>query len=242
MAGSATGYDFGSDLPSRELTWPEARPHSEHDYATDIALAAALKQGEDAAYQQLLARFEDLLYNLVFRLLHNPADAEDVTQEVFLKVFRSIGSFRGESSLKTWVYRIAVNEARNHLRKCTRRFGNEVGLDDEATPGMTWEQVLEDRHGSPFDSTCTGETREAIEAALRRVREPFREALVLCDVEELSYSEIAAILGENLATVKTRIFRGRRTLRKLLQEVAPAGAAVASSAPPRLAQLGGCVE
>jgi RNA polymerase sigma-70 factor (ECF subfamily) len=218
MAGSATGFNFGAgELSSRELNWADSRERCAQEHTGDVELASALRRGDDAAYELLLRRYEEPIHNLIYRLLHRPADSEDVTQEVFLKVFRSIGSFRGDSSLKTWMYRIAVNEARNHLRKCARRNGHEVGLDDEATEGLTWEQVIEDRHSSPFESLVSVKTHEAIEAALREVKPVFREAVVLRDVEELSYSEIAAILGENLATVKTRILRGRRSLRELLQ-------------------------
>jgi len=217
MAGSAAEFELGGGkLSTGEIRWADARERTA-EHGNDLEVAAALRAGEDAAYERLLSRYEDPIYNLIYRLLHSPADAEDVTQEVFLKVFRSVGSFRGDSSLKTWMYRIAVNEARNHLRKCSRRGGHEVGLDDEASEGLTWEQVIEDKHKSPFDSLLSAQTHETIEAALRQVKPLFREAVVLRDVEELSYSEIAAILDENLATVKTRILRGRRALRELLE-------------------------
>jgi len=219
MADSAAGIDFGaSEFPSGELGWAELREQAGGVHAADLELAAALRRGEDAAYERLLALFEDPIHNLVYRLLHRPADAEDVTQEVFFKVFRAVSSFRGESSLKTWVYRIAVNEARNHVRKHSRRSGREVGLEDEATEGLTWEQIIEDQHSSPFEAFSSTEMQVSIEAALRQVKPVFREAVVLRDVEQLSYLEIAAIVGENPATVKTRILRGRRALRSLLEE------------------------
>ena len=217
MAGSAAEFEFSAGkLSTGEIQWADARERTA-EHGNDLEVTAALRAGEDAAYERLLSRYEDPIYNLIYRLLHSPADAEDVTQEVFLKVFRSVGTFRGDSSLKTWMYRIAVNEARNHLRKFSRRGGHEVGLDDEATEGLTWEQVIEDKHKSPFESVLSAQTHETIEAALRQVKPLFREAVVLRDVEELSYSEIAAILDENLATVKTRILRGRRALRELLE-------------------------
>jgi RNA polymerase sigma-70 factor (ECF subfamily) len=224
MADSAAGLDFGAqEFSAGELGrhWNGAdvceqagASHGEH--TADRELASGLRRGDDAAYERLLARFEDPIHNLVYRLLHQPADAEDVTQDVFLKVFRAIGSFRGDSSLKTWMYRIAVNEARNHIRKCARRGGREVALDDDAGVGLTWEQVIEDNGSSPFEALASSEAHAKIEAALAQVKPLFREAVVLRDVEQLSYIEIAAIVGENPATVKTRILRGRRALRALL--------------------------
>ena len=220
MADSAAGLDFGArEFPAGELGWAELREQDQAAPAGHVAdreLALRLCQGEDAAYERLLARFQDPIHGLIYRLLHQPADTEDVTQEVFLKVFRCIGSFRGDSSLKTWMYRIAVNESRNHVRKCARRCGLEVGLEDEASDGLTWEQVIEDHHSSPFEAVATSEAHATIEAALAQVKPLFREAVVLRDVEQLSYQEIAVIVGENPATVKTRILRGRRALRALL--------------------------
>jgi RNA polymerase sigma-70 factor (ECF subfamily) len=184
--------------------------------STDTLLIEGLRQGNDEAYQWLIARFQQPVYNLVYRLLNDPGDACDVVQEVFLKVFRSIGAFRGQSSLKTWIYRIAMNEAHNHRRWFGRRRGHEIGLEDEQGDGRTYEQVLPDPGRSPFDITLDHETMQSIEEALASLKPAFRAAVVLRDVEGLSYEEIAEILEISLGTVKSRILRGREALREKL--------------------------
>jgi RNA polymerase sigma-70 factor (ECF subfamily) len=184
--------------------------------SSDAILIDGLRRGDDNAYQTLITRFQQPVYNLVYRLLSDPGDACDVVQEVFLKVFRSIGSFRGHSSLKTWIYRIAMNEAHNHRRWFGRRRGQEIGLDDEQGDGKSYEQILPDPGRSPFDITLDHETMHHIEAALASLKPAFRAAVVLRDVEGLSYEEIAEILEISLGTVKSRILRGREALREKL--------------------------
>ncbi|MEZ5353301.1 MAG: sigma-70 family RNA polymerase sigma factor [Bryobacteraceae bacterium] len=182
----------------------------------DALLVEGLRAGEERAYEELIDRFQQPVYNLVWRLLADPDDAGDVVQEVFLKVFRGVGSFRGGSSLKTWIYRIAVNEAHNHRRWFHRRRGQEVGLDDERCEGQTYEELLADQGRSPFEIAVSHETRERIEEALQKVRPAYRAALILRDVEGLSYEEVSEILDISLGTVKSRIVRGREALRALL--------------------------
>jgi RNA polymerase sigma-70 factor (ECF subfamily) len=215
MADSAAGLHFGaSDKTWGDQTWGDSSAQAGNP--AEHALATALRRGEDAAYEVLLRRFEDPIYNLVYRLSHNASDADDLTQEVFLKVFRCIGSFRGDSSLKTWIYRIAVNEARNHLRSFGRKRGNEVALEKESEDGIAWDEVLEDHQASPYDSACSAEFHEIVETCLREVKPVFREAVVLRDVEDMGYEEIAEILGVNIGTVKSRIVRGRQALKDLM--------------------------
>jgi len=153
--------------------------------------------------------------------LDDPGDAADVVQEVFLKIFRNIGSFRQDSSLKTWIYRIAVNEAKNHRRWFSRHRRQEIGLEtdargepDERAPN----QWLPDPGRSPFELALDRETQEMIEAALLEVNPKFRAALVLREIEGLSYEEIAEVLEVSLGTVKSRILRGREALKKCLAE------------------------
>jgi RNA polymerase sigma-70 factor (ECF subfamily) len=182
----------------------------------ETALLSGLRNGTESAYETLIGRFEQPVFNVVSRLMDDPSDAADVVQEVFLKVFRNVGSFRGESSLKTWIYRIAVNEARNHRRWFSRHRRQEVGLD--ADPGEThgYQDWLPDPGRSPFEATLDHETQALIEDALAKVNPKFRAALVLRELEGLSYEEIAEILDISLGTVKSRILRGRDALRKQL--------------------------
>jgi RNA polymerase sigma-70 factor (ECF subfamily) len=137
-------------------------------------------------------------------------------QEVFLKVFRSIASFRGNSSLKTWIYRIAVNEAYNHRRWFSRHQRQEVALGREG--GLpNYADSVADPSPTPFDQAADHETRALVEKALEKLNPKFRAAVVLRDIEDLSYEEIAAVLEISLGTVKSRILRGREALRKVLE-------------------------
>jgi RNA polymerase sigma-70 factor (ECF subfamily) len=182
----------------------------------DAMLLEGLQRGDERAYEALVERFQHPVYSLVYRLMADPSDAGDVVQEVFLKVFRGVGSFRGQSSLKTWVYRIAVNEANNHRRWFSRRKGHEVGLAEEQGDGLSIEQSLPDESLSPYEIALSHETQALVEAALQQLKPAFRQAVILRDVEGLSYDEIAEILDISLGTVKSRILRGREALRAIL--------------------------
>ena len=182
----------------------------------DLRLVESLREGSEPAYERLLQLFQQPVYALAFRLLEDQSEASDVVQEVFLKVFRSIGSFRGQSSLKTWIYRITVNEAHNARRWFFRHRRREVDLDTGPEDSRGWKERLADGSRSPFDVTLDRERRAVIEAALDRINPIFREAVVLRDITDLSYEEIAAILSVSLGTVKSRILRGREALREEL--------------------------
>ncbi len=184
----------------------------------DHLLIEALRSGSETAYEQLLARFQQPVYTLAVRLLNNQAEAYDVVQEVFLKVFRNIEYFRGESSLKTWIYRITVNEAHNARRWFSRHRGREVELDFETQENRNWRETLADSGRSPFDVALDREQAGIIESALASINPVFREAVVLRDITDLSYEDIAVVLGVSLGTVKSRILRGREALREQLAE------------------------
>jgi RNA polymerase sigma-70 factor (ECF subfamily) len=188
----------------------------------DSALLEGLRGGQESAYESLIQRFEQPIYNIISRLLDDPADAPDVVQEVFLKVFRNVATFRGESSLKTWIYRIAVNEARNQRRWFSRHRRQEVNLEAEEPNDAyqaghrSYQNFLPDPGRSPFEVTLDHETSTLIEAALAEVNPKFRAALVLREIEGMSYEEIGEILEISLGTVKSRILRGRDALKKHL--------------------------
>jgi RNA polymerase sigma-70 factor (ECF subfamily) len=218
VADTTLGFQF--DAHSRDLAKGSGvrtgDPRVAESREEDRALVAQLRAGVESAYEILLQRFEQPVYNMVSRLLDDPSDSADVAQEVFLKVFRNVGSFRGDSSLKTWIYRIAVNEARNQRRWFSRHRRQEIGL--EADPGETrgCQDWLADPGRSPFESAVDRESEALIEQALAVVNPKFRAALVLREIEGLSYEEIAEILEISLGTVKSRILRGRDALRKQL--------------------------
>ena len=183
----------------------------------DARLALALLRGSEEAYEILVSSYQQPVYNLVYRLMGDPADAYDVVQEVFLKVFRNIGTFRNQSSLKTWIYRIAVNEVHNYRRWFFRHRRQEVILEGENERGRSFGDTVPDRGRSPYDRALDGEKRAMIEDALARINPMFRAALVLRDIEDLSYEEIAEVLEVSLGTVKSRITRGREAMRRQLE-------------------------
>ncbi len=186
--------------------------------AEDAALIVGLQAGSEAAYEALIERFQRPVYNLALRLIDRPGDAGDIAQEVFIKVFRGVASFRGQSSLRTWVYRITVNEAHNRRRWMFRHQHNEVGLECEGEDDTTVERALPDPGRSPFDSAADRQKMVLIERALLAINPRFRDAVVLRDIEDLSYEEIAEILQISLGTVKSRILRGREALRRELSD------------------------
>jgi len=182
----------------------------------DLRLVDSLRDGNECAYEQLLLRFQQPVYALALRLLDDPSEAFDVVQEVFLKVFRNIGSFRGQSTLKTWIYRITVNEAHNARRWFFRHRRREVELDTDPEATRNWKETIPDSSRSPFDVASDREQHVMIEAALDRINPIFREAVVLRDIVDLSYEEIAEVIGVSLGTVKSRILRGREALKEEL--------------------------
>jgi RNA polymerase sigma-70 factor, ECF subfamily len=183
----------------------------------DARLANALRQGSQEAYELLVATFQQPVYNLVYRLMADPGDSYDVVQEVFLKVFRNIATFRNQSSLKTWIYRIAVNEVHNYRRWLFRHRRQEVATEADCEGGKNFGDAIPDSGPSPYDYVLNGEKRAMIEDALAKINPIFRAAVVLRDMEDLSYEEIADVLDISLGTVKSRITRGREAMRRQLE-------------------------
>src|SRR5262249_17173644 len=148
-------------------------------------------------------------------MLGDTSDAADATQEVFLKAFKGIRNFRGGSSLKTWLYRIAIREALNHRRWFKRHLQKNVSIDAEPDEGYAPLEI-EDEGATPFDQLASREIQGAVQSALAQVPGAFRSALMWSDLEGLSYEEVAEVLECIVGTVKSRILRGRRTLKDLL--------------------------
>ncbi|MEO6655260.1 MAG: sigma-70 family RNA polymerase sigma factor [Pyrinomonadaceae bacterium] len=179
-----------------------------------------LRAGDAIAFERLIDLLSGDIYALLFRLTENAEEAADLTQDTFLKALRSIKSFRGDSELKTWLFRIAVNESRNRFRWWKRR-RRDVTISLDATIGdsdTSLVETLAHRSMSPEDDALTREREYAIKAALIDIPDVYREAIVLCDIEGLSYEETAAALGVGIGTVKSRISRGREELRRRLKD------------------------
>ena len=205
MAGVTTLGDLASAIGIRE---------------EEAAIIAELKAGSEEAYAWLIGEFHQPVYSLVYRLLCDPADAADTTQEVFLKVFRGMKQFHGESSLKTWIYRIALHEASNRRRWWFRHKAKERSIEpietDAEHSAAGIKETLTDEGESPFDNVVHEEVRARVEEELRKVPEPYRTTVILRDLEEMSYEEIAEITEVSLGTVKSRLTRGRDALRQRL--------------------------
>jgi len=187
----------------------------------EAAIVAELKAGSEEAYAWLIGEFHQPIYSLVYRMMTDPADAADTTQEVFLKVFRGMKHFHGGSSLKTWIYRIAVHEASNRRRWWFRHKSKETSIEPpeaftESGVASAIKDSLVDGADSPFDRVAHEEVRARVEEELRKVSEPYRTTLILRDLEEMSYEEIAEVTQVSLGTVKSRLTRGRQALRQRL--------------------------
>jgi RNA polymerase sigma-70 factor (ECF subfamily) len=192
-------------------------------HTQEAAVVAELKAGSEEAYAWLIGEFQQPVYGLVYRIVGDPADAAETAQEVFLKVFRGMKQFHGQSSLKTWIYRIALHEAANRRRWWFRHKAQETSIEpaesDSMTEGSISQQMqvaLTDHAESPFDNVAHHEVRRRVEEELQKVSEPYRTTLILRDLEEMSYEEIAEVLEISLGTVKSRLTRGREALKQRL--------------------------
>jgi RNA polymerase sigma-70 factor (ECF subfamily) len=180
-----------------------------------------LKTGEAKAFDLLVTRYSGDIYALLFRVTQDAEEAGDLTQETFLSALKAIKKFRGDADLKTWLFRIAINESRNRFRWWKRRFREKtVSIDapvgDSETPlSETFSSNLK----NPEENVLQHERENALRKALANLPDIFREAVVLCDIEGLSYEEIASVLDINLGTVKSRIARGRDELRRKLHDI-----------------------
>ncbi len=191
-------------------------------HTEEAALIADLKAGSEEAFGILIAQYHQPLFSLIARSLTDPSDAADITQEVFIKVFRNIRSFHGDCTLRTWLYRIALREASNQRRWWSRHKRQEITIDAPLNAASesdepTLAALLADRGYTPFELAAQNQLRTRVEAALREIPEVFRTVVVLREIEGLSYDEIAEVLDVNLGTVKSRLTRGRAALRLLLQ-------------------------
>jgi len=173
MAGATTLGDLASAIGAR---------------SEEAAVVAELKAGSEEAYAWLIGEFQKPVYGLVYRIVADPSDAADTTQEVFLKVFRGMKHFHGESSLKTWIYRIALHEAANRKRWWFRHKAQETSIEPAESDGLsggdgTMQSALADQHESPFDSVAHREVQQRVGEELRKVPEPYRTTLILRDLE-----------------------------------------------------------
>jgi RNA polymerase sigma-70 factor (ECF subfamily) len=180
-----------------------------------------LKAGDAAAFNRLVEERHGDIYALLYRLTEDPEEARDLTQETFLQAFRHLASFRGDADLRTWLYRIAVNQARNRWRWWKRRRRDRTvsldapvseGMDAPLSAGLAGDEGLD-----PERQALAHERELALHTALKSLSRPYREVIVLRDIEGLSYEEVATALDLNVGTVKSRLNRGRTELRRRLE-------------------------
>jgi RNA polymerase sigma-70 factor, ECF subfamily len=193
----------------------DARPQAEGQFIE------RLKRGDAAAFEILVNERSGEIYGLLYRLTENAEEARDLTQETFLRAFQSIVHFRGESDLRTWIYRIAINQARNRWRWWRRRRRDAtVSIDAPEIGGGRLgliETLRSNTLKDPEQDTLANERERALKKALSSLRRVYREAVVLRDIEGFAYEEIAATLEISVGTVKSRLARGRQELRRKLE-------------------------
>jgi RNA polymerase sigma-70 factor (ECF subfamily) len=194
------------------------------EVALDRVLVDRFKNGDQSAFDEMVTRYWDRIFSMVHQLLRNQQDAEEVTQDAFIRAHRGLVNFRGDSAFSTWLYQIATNLARNRYWYWWRRkrdksvsFDAPLGAEND----LTLADVIPAEVESPDDITVTSEFVDRIGKGMDKLSAKHREILVLRNVKNQSYEEIAAILGISVGTVKSRIARAREILRKLLAECAP---------------------
>jgi RNA polymerase sigma-70 factor (ECF subfamily) len=187
----------------------------------DAVLVRQVQAGQVHAYADLVRKYQDRVYNTCWRICGSAEDARDLTQDVFLKALESIGTFRGRSAFYTWIFRIAANMSISYRRKRVRR--SAVSLDDPVSgdghgnPATLSRMLSDDRAADPADGPMAAETRHQVAQALAALEPDYRAVIVLRDIEQFDYQEIADILEVALGTVKSRLHRGRMALRELLK-------------------------
>jgi len=184
--------------------------------AEEALFVQRLRANDDAAYDELVRVYHASIFHVAYRMLGDSGDASDVVQEIFLKVFRNINGFKGESSLKTWIFRIAFSEILNRLRWWKRRYRHATVSLDEDQNGNGHGYRLSDATPGPEQILQSKEQEQAIQQALKKLSSDHRSIIILRDIEGFSYGEIAEVLGVSIGTVKSRLARARADLKKSL--------------------------
>ncbi len=190
----------------------------------DSDLVQRFNQGDESAFLEIMTRHQAKIFAAAMSLLHNHADAEEITQDTFVRAHRGLARFRGDSSLATWLHRIAVNLARNRywyfFRRCkqaTLSLDASMGEDGEST----FSDLLSATDPDPSQENSRNEFIDAVETSMEKLEPTHRRILAMRSILDQSYEEIAAVLGINVGTVKSRIARARERLRKRLAEECP---------------------
>ncbi|HEX5462602.1 MAG TPA: RNA polymerase sigma factor RpoE [Steroidobacteraceae bacterium] len=190
--------------------------------ASDLSLVRRVQRGDKGAFDALVLKYQHKLVKLVMRYVRNPAEAEDIAQEAFIKAYRALPQFRGDSAFYTWLYRIAINTAKNAVVSRDRS-PVEYDLDRSNTDESYDMQGRMKDSETPEGLVLTDEIRSTVNAAIDSLPEDLRTAIVLRELEGLSYEEIAAAMACPVGTVRSRIFRAREAIDRRLREVFEGG-------------------
>ncbi len=175
------------------------------------------QKGDTAAFEKIITEYQNVVYSIAYRYAENPEDAADMSQEVFLKMFRNINTFQFKSKLSTWIYRVAANTCIDLVKK-SNRDKNTYSIDEgyENSDGDTKYTEIADDSSQPETVLEDSEVKDAINLAISELNEDYRTVIILRDIQGLSYDEISEIVGCSVGTVKSRISRGRKNLREIL--------------------------
>lgn len=185
--------------------------------SSDERLIERIKAGDDAAFQQLVQRYQNRVYSLVHRIVNMPEDTEDIAQEVFVTLHRSMANFRGECAFSTWMYRITVNHCKNRLKYLQRRnFHRADAIEDTAESDLRAPVSMS--FADPEQQMIGKQLETIIQQELSQLDEEYRIVLILRDIEHLSYDHISDITGLALGTVKSRLHRARSALKERMEQ------------------------
>jgi RNA polymerase sigma-70 factor (ECF subfamily) len=185
------------------------------DKSTDQALVRRVQRGEKAAFDLLVLKYQHKLAKLISRYIRDPSEVLDVAQEAFLKAYRALPRFRGDSAFYTWLYRIAINTAKNHLVAQGRR-PPDTDIDSVDAEQYDGDSILKDQ-STPENLALRDEIERAVVEAIEALPEDLRSAITLRELEGLSYEEIAQAMDCPIGTVRSRIFRAREAINKVLE-------------------------
>ena len=205
--------------PGRSSPEAEARKGPKAGEDADTDLIREFLKGDHSSFNRLVLKYQNKIYNLCYRMLGDQAEAEDVAQDVFVTLFRSVKHFRGDALFSTWVFRITVNHCKNRLKHLTRRNYYKTQSLDQPLPTEEGEVTpdMEDEAETPEESLMTSEIQHVIQSKIDELDEEHRTAIVLRDIQGLSYQEISQILHLKEGTVKSRIHRARLELKEKLE-------------------------
>lgn len=204
-----------AEVPAAASTPADPAPQPD-----DLALVRRAQGGDANAYDELVRRYQRQIYGVIYHMTSHHEDANDLTQEAFVKAWQALKSFKGDSSFFTWLYRIAINRTLNHLKQRKFRDGkhalslNDLDVDAERHPDLV--ALVSDK--TPRRDVALDELKEKLNAAMQRLSENHRTVVTLHDIQGLPHDEIAKILGCNTATVRTRLFYARQQLQGILSD------------------------